>query len=116
MSESGAIHVITDERCTAYSAPGPPERPERILRTVERLRGQDELRLEWLHPQTVDEEVLLRAHSPAHLKRLEKEVDFEYVVVAINACIAANVDEVNFAPPIPDDIRGRMGNVMGTNR
>ncbi len=46
----------------------------------------------------------------------QKEVDFEYVVLAINACIAAGVDEVNFAPPIPDEIRANMGNVMGTNR
>jgi biopolymer transport protein ExbD len=39
------------------------------------------------------------------------DVDFEYVVTAINACVNARVDEINFAPPIPDDIRARMGKV-----
>lgn len=41
----------------------------------------------------------------------QKEVDFQYVIRAIDACVAAEVDEVNFAPPIPDDIRDRMGKV-----
>jgi acetoin utilization deacetylase AcuC-like enzyme len=77
MSEPATIHVITDQRCTEYSAPGHPECPERILRTVERMRRQSELRVEWLNPQPVDDKVLLRAHSRTHLKRLEKEVDFD---------------------------------------
>lgn len=43
-----------------------------------------------------------------------KEVDFKYVIHAINACLALGdqLDEINFAPPIPDDIRQRMGKVM----
>lgn len=43
-----------------------------------------------------------------------KEVDFKYVVYAIDACLSLGdqLDEINFAPPIPDDIRGRMGKVM----
>jgi len=77
MSKSATIHVITDQRCTEYAAPGHPERPERIHRTVERLRCQSELQVEWLKPQPVDDKVLLRAHSRTHLKRLEREVDFD---------------------------------------
>ena len=42
----------------------------------------------------------------------QKDVEFQYVVQAINACIAAKVDEINFAPPIPDDQRALLGNVM----
>jgi biopolymer transport protein ExbD len=43
-----------------------------------------------------------------------KDVDFMYVVYAIDACLALGdkLDEINFAPPIPDDIRARMGKVM----
>lgn len=44
-----------------------------------------------------------------------KDVDFQYVIKAINSCIGAKVDEVNFAPPIPDDIRDRMGKVLSTD-
>ena len=43
-----------------------------------------------------------------------QEVDFKYVIMAIDACLSLGdqLDEINFAPPIPDDIRARMGKVM----
>jgi acetoin utilization deacetylase AcuC-like enzyme len=77
MPDPATIHIITDPRCTAYAAPGHPEKPARVQRTIERLRQQDELPLEWLRPQPVDDKVLLRAHSQTHLKRLAQEVAFD---------------------------------------
>ncbi|MGA1235577.1 MAG: histone deacetylase family protein [Limisphaerales bacterium] len=77
MSKTPSINIITDPACTQYHAPGHPERPERIRKTILKLRRQHDLHVEWLKPQPVDDKVLLRAHSPAHLKRLEKQVDFD---------------------------------------
>lgn len=66
------MHIITDERCAEYSAYGHPERPARILKTLEKLRNQSELKITWESPlASVDEEVLLRAHSREHLARVK---------------------------------------------
>jgi acetoin utilization deacetylase AcuC-like enzyme len=62
--------IITDERCTAYSAPGHPERPARISKSLEKLRNQKELDLAWADPLPVEDEILLRAHSESHLARV----------------------------------------------
>lgn len=62
--------VITDERCTAYHSPGHPERPERISRTVERLRIVASPTIAWDKPAKVDAEALLRAHTADHIQRL----------------------------------------------
>lgn len=71
------MKVITDERCTAYSRLGHPERPARILKTVERLKGS-ELPITWAAPLAVDEEQILRAHTREHLARVKKaEEDFD---------------------------------------
>ncbi len=59
--------IITDERCTGYSAVGHPERPERVSRTIERLRSQKDLELTWTAPLEATEEVILRAHTRQHL-------------------------------------------------
>ena len=64
------MKIITDERCTAYSSPGHPERPARISKTVEKLRSQKELTLTWVEPLSVDVEMLGRAHSAEHLARV----------------------------------------------
>jgi len=72
------VTIITDERCTGYSAAGYPERPARISRTLERLRGQKELAIDWAEPPTVDDEIILRAHSREHLARVKSaEADFD---------------------------------------
>lgn len=66
------IQIVTDERCTAYRRAGHPEKPQRVARTIERLRGQTDLALTWAEPlAVVEEEVILRAHSPALLQRLK---------------------------------------------
>jgi acetoin utilization deacetylase AcuC-like enzyme len=64
------VTIITDERCTAYASPGHPERPARVARTLERLRGQKALPLAWAAPADVPEAVLRRAHPPEFLADL----------------------------------------------
>jgi acetoin utilization deacetylase AcuC-like enzyme len=73
----GIMKIITDARCTSYSQPGHPERPERVRRTEERLRTQNDLVLTWEAPGPVQHADLLRAHSASHLKRLEEPFDFD---------------------------------------
>ncbi len=65
------LHLITDERCVNYHSPGHPERPQRISRTLEKLRAQQELKLEWDKPADVSEEIVLRAHAKEHLARVK---------------------------------------------
>lgn len=63
--------IITDERCTAYSAAGHPERPARVSRTLQRLRTQTELPLTWAEPLPVPETALLRAHTRQHVATIQ---------------------------------------------
>lgn len=72
-----ALTIISDPRCTAYSAPGHPERPARISATVDFLKAQGELPLDWSPPAEAGEAALLRAHTREHLKRLEEPRDFD---------------------------------------
>ena len=69
--------IITDESCTGYGRAGHPERPQRITATVELLKRQQELALDWLKPTSVTDEQILRAHTPAMLARLEQPEDFD---------------------------------------
>lgn len=69
--------IITDSRCTEYSAPGHPERPFRVAKSVERLKTQTDLPVKWAEPGPVSREQLLRAHTEEHLDRLEKPMDFD---------------------------------------
>ena len=73
------MKIITDSRCTAYSSRGHPERPERISRTVERLKSQTELTVSWGEPLlAVDEEIIERAHSQTHIARVKSATaDFD---------------------------------------
>jgi acetoin utilization deacetylase AcuC-like enzyme len=64
------MNVITDERCAGYAARSHPERPARVSRTLEKLRAQQELDVAWHEPATVEDSVLLRAHTPEHLARV----------------------------------------------
>jgi acetoin utilization deacetylase AcuC-like enzyme len=71
------MKIITDEKCVGYSRPGHPERPARISKTLEKLRSQKELKLDWAAPIKFDDEVLLRAHAEEHVKRLSQREDFD---------------------------------------
>jgi acetoin utilization deacetylase AcuC-like enzyme len=71
------VIVFHDRRCTEYSAPGHPERPARIERSVPLLKERHG-DWEWRKPEPVIEAALLRAHSPAHLARIrEAASDFD---------------------------------------
>ena len=70
------MKIITDERCIEYSAPGHPEKPFRVARTVEKLRKQSELPVIWVKPGPVEEAAILRAHSATHLASLGDENEY----------------------------------------
>ena len=69
------VKVFTDERCTAYSAPGHPERPARVARTLEKLRSQEEFAIAWAAPVSVAENSILRAHTREHLDLVKAPSD-----------------------------------------
>ena len=71
------VKIITDERCAGYSRLGHPERPLRILATLELLRNQTEMPIEWAEPGRVSDAQILRAHSAEHLARLNEPEDFD---------------------------------------
>jgi acetoin utilization deacetylase AcuC-like enzyme len=71
------MRIITDERCISYEQPGHPERPERIRATLAKLRSQTELSVTWDKPARFEDTVLLRAHTAAHLTRLNVSEDFD---------------------------------------
>ena len=71
------MRIITDDRCTGYSHPGHPERAERIIATLGKLRGQTELPITWSTSSPCDDAAILRAHTPEHLVRLSKPEDFD---------------------------------------
>ena len=61
--------IVHDARCTQYSAPGHPERPARIERSVALLKERHP-DWEWREPEPASEAALLRAHSAQHLERI----------------------------------------------
>ena len=69
--------IITDPRCTSYETPGHPERPARIRDTVELLRTQTELSIDWAMPHAASDQVIHRAHITRHIHRLDRPVDFD---------------------------------------
>jgi acetoin utilization deacetylase AcuC-like enzyme len=71
------MKLITSSRCTEFSYPGHPERPERVGQAVQKLRAQTQLPLTWAEPGPVDETTLLLAHTPEHLARLDDPRDFD---------------------------------------
>jgi acetoin utilization deacetylase AcuC-like enzyme len=93
------VKVITDERCAGYSSPGHPERPERILGSLELLRQQADLPIDWAKPGRVSDEQILRAHSQKHLARLDEPEDFDgdtpyhdNIAAYARASVAAGLD------------------------
>lgn len=70
------MKIITDERCTGYHSAGHPERPQRVARTIEKLRSHTGLKLDWAAPLTdVPEETILRAHTKEHFARVKAALD-----------------------------------------
>ncbi len=68
--------ILHDPRCADYGRPGHPERPARVIETANHLRvafpGWT-----WQLPEPAGEDAVLRAHTAAHLQRLELPEDFD---------------------------------------
>ncbi len=108
-----SVKIITDERCTGYQHPGHPENPRRVAATIAKLREQTELPVTWVTPrENVPEEIILRAHSPEMIARLDVAENFDddtphypgiaqfaraSVAAALDALAAARNDEVAFS-------------------
>jgi acetoin utilization deacetylase AcuC-like enzyme len=71
------MKIFTNDRCTTYSHPGHPERPQRIISTTARLRSQQDLAFVWEQPGSIDDPALRRAHSADHLERLKRSEEFD---------------------------------------
>jgi len=99
------VKIITDERCTGYARTGHPENPRRVAATVARLHSQTELPLAWVTPgENVSDEIILRAHTPEMLARLEVPEDFdadtpffENISGYARASVTASLDALKFA-------------------
>jgi acetoin utilization deacetylase AcuC-like enzyme len=69
--------IFHDGSCQEYSAPGHPERPARIARTVPLLKARHP-DWEWRIPEPASEAVVSRAHSRDHLERIKNALrDFD---------------------------------------
>ena len=69
--------VIHDARCADYGHPGHPERAARTAATARHLKSAHP---QWAWQETVGtaaDPVLLLAHAPGHLARLERPGDFD---------------------------------------
>ena len=98
------VTIITDEKCTGYSRFGHPERPARITATVEKLKKQNEISIEWISPAKAADEQILRAHAPEMLARLKISQDFdadtpfyENISNYARASVAAALDALKIA-------------------
>ncbi len=70
--------ILHDPRCADYGSSMRPEQPARVLRSVQHLRAAHP-DWTWRAPaaESASDELLLLAHTPAHLKRLRQERDFD---------------------------------------
>ena len=69
--------ILHDPQCADYGSSMRPEQPARVLRSAAHLQAAFPA-WRWRVPSTpADEATLLRAHSPAHLKRLGQAHDFD---------------------------------------
>jgi len=69
--------IFHDESCLEYSAPGHPERPARIARSLPLLKERHP-DWEWRIPKAASEAALLRAHSRDHVERIRNATrDFD---------------------------------------
>ncbi len=68
--------IFHDPQCADYRVPGHPERPERVQTAAAFLRERHP-RWAWRLPPAATDEILLLAHSAAHLRRLEEPRDFD---------------------------------------
>lgn len=70
VSDQVKLPVFFDKRCIEYSAPGHPERPQRIIGTQTLLESQTDVPLEWISPVEISDERIRLAHTDEHLRNL----------------------------------------------
>jgi acetoin utilization deacetylase AcuC-like enzyme len=75
-NQSERMIILHDPDCAGYGSSLRPEQPARVVKTAAHLRNSHP-DWEWRKPTGADESVLLLAHSPAHLKRLQEPRDFD---------------------------------------
>ncbi|MFZ5807549.1 MAG: histone deacetylase family protein [Verrucomicrobiota bacterium] len=63
--------IVHDPECGKYQFLGHPERPARVIETARFFKQQEEVSLEWISPEEVSQEMILRAHTQEHLDRLQ---------------------------------------------
>src|SRR3954462_14523273 len=69
--------IFHDPRCVEYSAPGHPERPQRIAPTVPLLKTRHR-DWDWRWLADASEKALLRAHTPQHIENVRNALhDFD---------------------------------------
>lgn len=71
------MKIISNEACTGYQFGRHPEKPSRVARTQEMLRGHSSLIVSWAEPEPAPEDALLRAHTPECLARLDEPTSFD---------------------------------------
>ncbi|MFO0981071.1 MAG: histone deacetylase family protein [Planctomycetota bacterium] len=71
------MKIVSDDSCLGYEAPGHPESPARVARTLALLRAQTELPIDWVRPGSVSERAIARVHQQAHLRALEEPRGFD---------------------------------------
>ena len=68
--------IFHDPRCAEYGSSLRPEQPARVINSAQHLR-QHHPDWTWSQPSAANEAALLRAHTPAHLARLNQPQDFD---------------------------------------
>jgi acetoin utilization deacetylase AcuC-like enzyme len=71
------MKIVNDQRCVEYGNPNHPERPQRVSRTLKRLREQTEISLNWKVPEPATRADCLRAHAELLLERVSQGVDLD---------------------------------------
>ncbi len=66
------MKIITDERCLAYHSERHPERPARVAKSIEKLKEQKDIKLDWLSPIPASDSQVLRAHTQELLDQVRQ--------------------------------------------
>jgi acetoin utilization deacetylase AcuC-like enzyme len=86
--------IVHDPQCADYGSSLRPEQPARITKSAAHLRSAHP-DWEWRVPEAASDDLLLLAHTPAHLERLKQPYDFD--------------DDTPFFPGIGDHARRAVG-------
>jgi acetoin utilization deacetylase AcuC-like enzyme len=119
------MKIIFSEKCLEYSWPGHIERPERIRKALEFLRGQ----FEFLEPKPASQQDLLTVHSREYVDLIQNakagsyldgdtpapENIYEYALLSAGAALlAAQKHGFSFMRP-PGHHAGRNGRALGAS-